>query len=145
MTPQPQTEFNIDALMQELHTYVNAELQKCGKTHIEAATAPYREGETCSLQADRERIRQILTCLLDNAVKYIGCGFIAFGYFVPDMQGVKFFVADTREDEYYNKNLTDVSNLVEEMGSTLIVSRDVAKPADYSFHVSGLTKLVPLQ
>ena len=145
MTPHPPTEFNLDALMSDLRLYVKSELQKCGKTHIEADTYPYQEGETCSLQADREGIRQILVHLLDNAVKYIESGFISFGYLAPDTLGVDFFVADTREDEDFNKNLTVASGLAEEMGSALKVSQDVEKPAEYGFYVKGLTKMTHSQ
>ena len=81
--------------------------------------------------------------LLDNAVKYIESGFISFGYLAPGTDGVDFFVAGTREDEDFNKNLTVASGLAEEMGSALKVSQDVEKPAEYGFYVKGLTKMTP--
>jgi len=143
MNTQNRTEeFCIDDLMGELHTYVNQELQKASKPEIETQFCHYYENQTCLIHADRERLRQILVLLLDNAVKYIDRGFIAFGYFVlkPDM--IDFHVDDTRVNNI-NENLTEVSALVEQMGSRL----KTKAPKDYrsscSFTVKCKTEIVP--
>ena len=143
MNQQDQQEemFCIDDLMSELQIYVREELQNCGKTEIEAKAAQYSENETCWLQADREHLRQILVRLLDNAVKYIDRGFILFGYFVMDTDVVDFFVDDTRT-ENYNENLTEISELVEQMGCRLKTELPNSLKSSYKFTVRAKTELV---
>jgi len=139
---QNQTEgmFNIDELMNDLFLYVNQELQKHGKTHIEANISCHSKTETCQIDADEERLWQILVHLLDNAVKYIHRGFILFGYRLSGMDSVDFFVNDTRT-ENYNINLSVVHTLAEQMGSSLKVIPTEDRISSFSFTVKGLTKV----
>jgi len=145
MNTQPKTEeFCIDDLMGELHQYVEKELQTNGKENIEIAPYRYSETETCYIQADRELLRQIFVILLDNAVRYIERGFIAFGYHVLDTNIVDFFVDDTRAD-YYNEDVSIVRELVEQMGSELKMPPDKKQRSSFRFTVKGITKLIPMQ
>ena len=137
-------EFNIDELMSELHQYIEKELQTNGKENIEIAPYRYSETETCSIEADRELLRQIFVILLDNAVRYIERGFIAFGYHVLDTNIVDFFVDDTRAD-FYNEDVAVVRGLVEQMGSELKIMPDKKQRSSFRFTVKGITKLVAMQ
>ena len=143
MNTQTKTEekFCIDDLMSELHAYVKEELQKAGKPEIETQFCRYYENQTCLIQTDRERLRQILALLLDNAVRYIERGFIAFGYFVLKTDMIDFHVDDTRVNNI-NENLTEVSALVQQMGSRLKTKAPKDKRSSCSFTVKCKTELL---
>ena len=134
-------EFNIDELMSDLHQYVEKELQKAGKPEIETQFCRYYENQTCLIHADRERLRQILSLLLDNAVKYIDRGFIAFGYYVLKTDMIDFHVDDTRINNI-NENLTEVSALVQQMGSRLKTKAPKDHRSSCSFTIKCKTELV---
>jgi hypothetical protein len=152
--PTTEDMFCIDDLMSEMRTYAIRELQKIGKTNIEAETYPYIDGTTCWIVADRSRLRQILIILLDDVVKYIGKGFTVFGYFVHDtaMDGIDIYVDDTRCSQctrctyggkYNNEDdLSIVRGLVEQMGSHLKDKKRNCLGSSYMFFVKGFTKLV---
>jgi len=147
MNKQVKTEqtFCIDYLMNELLVYVRQELQNCGKPHIEAETYPYSEGETCWIDADRERLRQILVILLDDAVKYSDKGFMVFGYFAGRTDGVDFFVDDTRfttKKKHDNEDLSIARGLLGQMGSHLTEQQSKFVGSSYSFAVKGSPKFV---
>ncbi len=50
--------------------------------------------ENCTLTTDGQLLRKIISCLLDNAIKFTSQGSITFGYSVNDT-AVEFFVNDT--------------------------------------------------
>ena len=115
----PQT-FCIDDLLNELQIEVKEKLQNAGKSNIDVNTFKYRNDHTCSILADRERLRQALVHLLDDSVKYTDVGFIFFGYYVMDTNLVDFFVDDTREMCHASvPDLSPVRDLLEQMGSRL--------------------------
>jgi hypothetical protein len=141
--PKTEAMFCIDDLMGELKTCLRQELEKAGKTNIEADTCPFSEGETCWIVADRECLRQVLVILLDNAVKFTDRGFIFFGYYLLATGVVDFFVEDTGLGEYNDTviDLTEVRNLLQQAGSRL--KEEVrGTGSKYSFTVKGFTNLI---
>jgi len=139
--------FNLDALMTDLSLYVNEELQKCGKSHIEAGTVPHSETETCWIEADEKRLRQIFLILLDDAVKYVESGFILFGYMkstVVITDDVTFFVdyttcIDKTPDDLLNDDLPIASGLIAQMGSKMELNKTASVGSSISFDLNTST------
>ena len=131
---QPQT-FCIDDLLNELQIEVKEKLQNAGKPNIDVNIYRYKKDHTCSILADRERLRQALVQLLDNAVEFTDCGFIVFGYHVLLADLVDFFVTDTGlgTDNDAPPDLSAVRDLLQPMGSRL--KEDVTDVGS-SFHFS---------
>jgi hypothetical protein len=141
-----QENFNLDALMSDLCQYANQELQKCGKSHIEAGTFPYSETETCWIDADRERLRQIISILLDDAVKYIDSGFIAFGYFAnAEADTVRFFVEYSRSKKCEDDDLPIAEGLIKQIGSQLNSVHRESGETSLNFKIKTTTKFTEIE
>ncbi|MFW6020168.1 MAG: PAS domain S-box protein [Bacteroidales bacterium] len=85
-------EVNITNLMEELHSIFKKQLQEKGKQNIELTyRTPYYPIFAIT---DKTRLRQILTNLLGNAIKFTQSGRIEFGYEQHDAH-LKFFVQDS--------------------------------------------------
>ena len=139
MTQKEQTPFNLDALMLDLRTYANQELQKSGKSHIKAENFPNSETETCWIEADRERLRQILIIILDDAVKYAE-RFIAFGYFANAEAGtVRFFVEYSRCKKCEDDDLSIAEGLIKQIGSQLNAVRRESGESSLNFKIKATT------
>jgi len=87
-----------------------------------------------SVITDKIRLQQVLTNLIDNALKFTDKGFIAFGYFI-DNEFIKFFVKDTgigmsqEEQEIIFKRFTkledDRKKLYRGAGLGLAISKNI--------------------
>jgi PAS domain S-box-containing protein len=86
--------FSPALLLDELKDYAEGEEVKLGKSSINVEVVIPKENRGLSLFTDRERLRQILICVLDNALKFTEKGTIRFGYKVIG-ETVKFSVEDT--------------------------------------------------
>ena len=133
--PHPQT-FSIDNLLNELQIEVKEQLQNAGKPEIDVEIYRYSDEHTCSILADRERVRQALSHLLGNAVKFIDRGFMVFGYHVLHDNIVDFFVDDTGAGKYNDTppDLSPVRDLLQTMGSHL-KEKITGTGASYSFSI----------
>lgn len=88
-------DFSLNRLLKELYDLYSSELKNRGKTHIELELATPLEDENSAIHSDELRLRQILTNLLSNGVKFTESGQITFGYELPDQQSIRFFVRDS--------------------------------------------------
>ena len=86
--------FCIDDLMDELHNYTIRELLNHGKADVGVEMLNHSDFEKCRIFADRMRLRQIITHLLDHAVKSTEIGCIIFGFQTVKTNRIRFYVED---------------------------------------------------
>lgn len=85
--------FNLAELMHEIANTLNTIRQDMNKEHIRLETHIPEGSETLKIYSDPLRIQQILTNLLNNALKFSHKGTIDFGFKLID-ESVEFFVRD---------------------------------------------------
>ncbi len=90
-----ETTFSLHILLEEMAEYCNAEKNRLGKPGLNIELALPPGGRSPEIVADQERVGQILTNLLDNALKFTQTGTIRFGYSLGRDRFCEFFVADT--------------------------------------------------
>ncbi|WP_199830386.1 sensor histidine kinase [Parabacteroides bouchesdurhonensis] len=112
---------DIPALMKEIYNIIL--LRTPDTIRLELAECP-----ALVLDTDRNRLTQILTNLLNNALKHTDEGFIRFGYTLTDTQ-VRFFVQDTGEGipadqlEHIFSRFVQLSNWTKGVGLGLAICR----------------------
>jgi PAS domain S-box-containing protein len=87
--------FNINHLFDELKEYYTDELAKNNKGHIQLHFIAGLEAEYAYVLTDGARLNQMLSCLLNNAVKFTEEGSIEVGYKVDKSDSLTFYIKDT--------------------------------------------------
>jgi len=82
---------NLHKLLNEIY---NDFVEVCSAKNIELKIMKPEVSDALILNTDIEKLRKIITHLLDNAVKFTQKGTIAFGYEIKD-ESVEFFISDT--------------------------------------------------
>ena len=102
-------EFALKDLFDELEITINSLIQLENKKEILTYYQPDRRNEQLKIKSDRQRLKQLLSNLLTNAVRYTDKGSIRYGYSVRKNE-IEFFVADTgigippgRQADIFNK------------------------------------------
>lgn len=85
------TDVDINILMSELETLFNMRLSEDSQVKIICETAQPK----CILHTDRNRIGQVLSNFLSNAIKFTEVGTIRFGYKPYGNNSIYFYVTDT--------------------------------------------------
>lgn len=144
-------------LMRELHRYFEEEIRKLGKPIrlvMDAAIDPDQ-----IIKSDEFRLRQILSNIIGNAVKFTEKGIIAWGCTVEKESYIKFFVKDTgigispeniklvfdrfrqMDDSSIRKyggtglGLPVSKSLVDLMGGEIWVESQIAKGSEFYFKI----------
>ncbi len=85
-------EFSIDELISELFLIFK---RTKSNPHIELKVGTLIKGKSLSVCSDRVRVKQIITNLLSNALKYTDSGFVEIGYMLGADGEVCLYVRDT--------------------------------------------------
>lgn len=86
--------FNLNQLMYDLFAVFNSDLNDTKKASVGLNISVSLNDSRSNIVSDPNKIEQIITNLLDNAMKFTPSGTIQFGYEV-DGHFIKFFVKDT--------------------------------------------------
>lgn len=87
-------EISLPDLFLTLQQYVKSELGKTNKSNLTTRLKCCSNDENLFISSDKTKLIQLLTNLLNNAVKYTHSGTITYGYEVEESD-ITFFVADT--------------------------------------------------
>jgi signal transduction histidine kinase len=88
-------EVQINNLMTELHLYFETYMQNNNKGHISLILDQTDFIDNCIVHVDLTRLRQVITNLLNNAIKFTDKGYIRFGYRMSSPDKLEFVVEDT--------------------------------------------------
>lgn len=87
-------EFSVDDIFMELEITVKGMIELEHKPNISTYYQPGSKKHDITITTDKQRLKQLLTNLLINAVRYTDKGSIRYGYSF-DNNNIEFFVADT--------------------------------------------------
>ncbi|UCH13614.1 MAG: PAS domain S-box protein [Bacteroidales bacterium] len=150
-------EFNLNNLIDDLYAQFESERIAQGKNNLELSFSKRLDDSDCHIKGDVVRIKQVLSNLLNNAIKFTHEGKVEFGCELVNHDTVKIFVKDTgigitkskqkivfekfrQEDESFTRQyggtglgLAISKGLIELMGGEIGVESDKSKGSLFYF------------
>jgi len=161
----------INYLLEDILTVFNQMKKKQEKQQVELATSLENPDSEFTILTDPQRLRQVITNLIENALKFTESGSVRFGYTLKEDPGIGksiiFFVEDTGigipsdmlnviferfrqvDDSHTRKyggtglGLTICKNLVHLMGGNLSVASEVGKGTRFTITLPMWTISAP--
>ncbi len=90
-----ESEFSLNQMMNDLYRFISAEKMVKNMDEVELVYKPYFEDNQALIFSDQAKIKQVLTNLIGNAVKFTKKGSIEFGYKPERNNMLLFYVKDT--------------------------------------------------
>ena len=88
-------EFNPHPILEFLYDHYTNELVKINKENLILAYANENQENDLVINTDPSRLKQILSILIDNAIKFTEKGHVEFGFIYPNESEIQFYVRDT--------------------------------------------------
>lgn len=90
-----QEECSVNTLLSDLYKLFQQMKQKKGKNDIDLRVAQDLLDNDLVIQTDANRLKQILSNLIGNAIKFTHKGYVEFGYKIENPEQIIFYVKDT--------------------------------------------------
>ena len=88
-------DFSLNALLGQIYNSLLTDRLKREKSEVKLRLRKEFPDEESFINSDPNRLRQVITNLVGNAIKFTNKGFIEFGYQLTDENELEFYVTDT--------------------------------------------------